>query len=153
MHFLRTNAALIAALHDAAANVRLYAAQSLGLLGQTSPEVTAGLREGLRKAQSGSIRRDSARFLGQVGLADAATINALWHGLLDNYDDVRMACAQALAQLGRRFPAITPSLEARFIEAIQDPKFDKPDNTSRPAYDYAYDGLWLLVVGGEVEEA
>jgi HEAT repeat protein len=146
--------ALSAALHDAEANVRLYAAQSLGLSGHTSPEVTAGLREGLRKAQSGSMRRDAARLLGQVGLADAATLNTLWRGLLDDYDDVRTACTLALAQMGKRLPAITQSLEARFVEAIQDPNFNEPDQVAgRPAYDYAFDGLWSLVVSGEFDKA
>ncbi len=146
-------AALLAALHDAEAEVRSSAAVSLAKLGQTSPEVIEGLLEGLRKAESWSIRRDSARFLGQIAQADEATLDALWDGLLDDDNDVRTACAQALAQLGRRFPTITQSLEARFVEAIQDPKFDERDKfIDRPAYDYAYDGLWLLVVGEELEE-
>ena len=147
-------AALVTAQYDADANVRFAAAVSLAQLGSASPEVIAGLLEGLRQAESQSVRQDSARFLGQMGQADEATLDTLWHCLLDDLGDVRTACAQALAQLGRRFPAIMQSLEARFIEAIQDPKFDKPDKyEGRPAYDYAYDGLWLLVVGGEFEEA
>ena len=49
-------AALITALHDADVGVRSSAASSLARLGQTS-----------RKAESWSIRRDSVRFLGQIG--------------------------------------------------------------------------------------
>jgi ribosomal protein S9 len=92
--------------------------------------------------------------LGQFGQADVATLDALWGGLLGDRDDVRTACTQALARLGRRFPSISQSLEARFVEAIRDVKADEPDKFGgRPAHDYAYDVLWLLVVGGELEEA
>jgi len=145
--------ALLTTLHDADARVRFSAARSLAQLGQTSPEAIAGLLEGVRKAKSSSTRRDSARFLGQIGQADEATLDALWHGLLGDRDDVRTACTQALARLGRRFPSISQSLEARFIKAIQHAKFDEAGEFGgRPAYDYAYDGLWFLVVGGEFEE-
>jgi len=144
--------ALLTALHDEEAGVRSSAARSLGQLGQASPEVSAGLREALHEATPWSIRRDSARFLGQIGQGDEATLNALWSGLLDSDNDVREACAQALARLGRQISTITQDLEAKFVEAIQDPKFEKPDNAGRPAYDYAYDGLWFLVIGGEIEE-
>jgi hypothetical protein len=38
------------------------------------------------------------------------------------------------------------------MQALEQPEFDKRDNISeRSAHDYAYDGLWLLVVGGEIE--
>ncbi len=148
-----TTTALLTALHDADADVRSIAARSLTQLSQTSPEVTDGLREGLLKA-SRPIRRDSAHVLGQIGQADKATLNAVWHGMLDDDNDVRTASAQALARLGRRFPTIRQSLEARFVEAIRDAKFDEPYKYGRhQAYDYAYEGLWLLVVGGELEEA
>jgi hypothetical protein len=76
----------------------------------------------------------------------------LWLGLLDEYFDVRTACAKALAQLGRRFPNAVEAIERKFIEAIEDPRFDKPDSViNRSGHDYAYGGLWLLVVGGELQ--
>ncbi len=143
--------ALLTALHDQNAIVHSYAAQSLGQLGQASPEVSAGLREALHKAKDRSTRRDSVGFLGQIGQGDEATLNALWRGLLDSDNDVRAASAQTLAQLGRQISTITQGLEAKLVEAILDPKFEKSDNTGRRAYDYAYDGLWFLVIGGEIE--
>ena len=74
------------------------------------------------------------------------------HGLLDNNYDVRIACAEALAQLGQRFPNEVEAIEKKLIQAIDDPAFDKLDSVvGRSGHDYAYEGLWLLVVGGELK--
>jgi energy-coupling factor transporter ATP-binding protein EcfA2 len=144
--------ALIDALHDTDATVRYVAAQSLGRLAQPSPEVIKVLLEGLHQDNYRSVRRDSARLLGQIGQSDEQTIQALWHGLLDEENNVRTACTQALAQLGRRFPNAVKVIERKLIEAIEDQEFEKPDSLfGRSGHDYAYDGLWWLVVGGELQ--
>ena len=69
---------------------------------------------------------------------------------MDEANYVRTACTEALAQLGRRFPGAAETIERKFLQAIEDPEFDKPDSTRRSGHDYAYNGLWLLVVGGEL---
>jgi HEAT repeat protein len=143
--------ALIAALHDADDRVRFYAAESLGKLGQYSPEVIDVLLETIDQATHWP-QLDSAKLLGKIGHNDELTIQALRHGLVDDYSDVRTACAEALAQLGRRFPDASETIEKKLMQAIEDPAFDKPDlNSQRSGHDYAYVGLWLLVVGGEIE--
>ncbi len=135
-------AALVAALHDSDARVRSNAAESLGRLGQASPEVIRGLCEAVQEAGESVIRRDAAQLLGRIGQGDNVVIDALWHGLLDENDQVRSASAQALAQIGRRNTAIAELIEKRFVEAIHDPKFKRGDR--------AYEGLWSLVVSSEI---
>jgi hypothetical protein len=146
--------ALLNALeHDPEAEIRYQITLIQGELGQVNPEVITMLIEALLNSTSWSVRQDSARFMGQLGQSDEATVQALWRGLLDEDNDVRTACAQALAQLGRRFATATKAIEMKLFQAIQDPEFDKPDSqySKRSGHDYAYDGLWLLVVGGEIE--
>jgi len=146
------NPFIISALHDAEADVRSNAAQSLAQLAQASPEVFVVLLEALSQAKDISVRRDIARLLGQVGQSDEQTIQALWKGLLDENYELRTACAEGLAQLGQRFSTAAETIEKKFIQAIEDPTFDKPDSDiRRSGREYAYDGLWLLVVGGELQ--
>jgi HEAT repeat protein len=145
--------ALMAALGDDEVAVRYRAAGSLGQLGQASPQVVGMLLEALQKASNWSVRRDAGRLLGQFGAAKESFILALWRGLLDMDKGVRTACAEALARLGRRFPEAAGVIAAKLVQAIRDPKFDKPDVlTRRSGHDYAFEGLWLLVSGGEGEE-
>jgi len=144
--------ALVAALGDENVEVRYLAAQSLGQLGQASPEVVAALIESLRHADSWSARRDAARLLGENGTAEKPLVVALWRGLLDEDDDVRTACAEALARLGRRFPDAAETIAEQLVQAIKDPAFEGPDKyQGRTGHDYAFDGLWLLVAGGAPE--
>jgi energy-coupling factor transporter ATP-binding protein EcfA2 len=144
--------ALITALQDTVAGVRSNVAQSLGQLAQPSPEVIDVLLETLQRVKDRSVGPKSASLLGQIGQSDEQTLQALWHGLVDEDYNVRSACAQALVQLGRRFPNDSQAIERKLIQAIEDPAFDKPDSMlKRSGHDYAYDGLWLLVVGGELE--
>jgi HEAT repeat protein/energy-coupling factor transporter ATP-binding protein EcfA2 len=144
--------ALIDALHDSDASVRSSAAQSLAKLTQPSSEIIDVLLEAFQRDEGWLARRNSARLLGQIGHNDAQTLQALWQGLVDKDNDVRTACAEALAQLGRRFPDATEKIEREFIQAIEDPAFDKPDSIGRSSgHDYAYNGFWLLVVGGELQ--
>ena len=103
---------------------------------QASPEVVDELYEALQKASSTTIRLEAARLLGQIGRGDSATVDVLLSGLLDEDDEVRSACAQALARLGKRRTTMPPLIEEHLVQAIQDPQFGKPDRVrGRPAYD------------------
>ncbi len=150
-------AGLLKMLEDSTVGVdiRYRAARSLIGLGQVSPKATAVLVETLRRAEYSSVRRDAAHLLGLIGQANKATLDGLRHGLLDAESEVRIACAQALAWLGKRFPAAAQGIAERFIRAMKSPHFAKPDKDrfiGRPGYDYAYDGLWWLVAGEEEED-
>jgi len=127
---------LVSAPHDARTGVRMQAAWGLGQLGQASPEGVDELYEALQKASSTTIRLEAARLLGQIGRGDSATVDVLLSGLLDEDDEVRSACAQALARLGKRRTTMPPLIEEHLVQAIQDPQFGKPDRVrGRPAYD------------------
>jgi HEAT repeat protein/energy-coupling factor transporter ATP-binding protein EcfA2 len=130
---------LLTALDDDDANVRYRAAWSLGQLGQASPQVAEILTEVLQKVDDWTRRYDAARLLGQVVTVDESLVLALWSGLLDEDGDVRAACAEALSNLGRRFPAASDAIAAKLVQAIRDPEF--------AGHDYAFDGLWLLMAG------
>ncbi len=155
-------AALTVAFQQAAeTDVRSMAAWSLVQLRQVSfPLVESTLLEGVQEAKYASIRSDCARLLGEMGQADEPTQQVLWYGLLDRYGDVRAACEQALVRLAQRFPEALVSIKDKLVQVLTDPAFKQLDapvpdepGIERPAYDYAYDGLWLLVVGGELEKA
>jgi HEAT repeat protein len=143
---------LVTALQDEEASVRYQAVVSLGLVGEKSTQVITMLIEALSKAEDWHVRLDAARLLGQIGRGDKAIFDALWNGLLDEVDDVRSACAQALVQLSKQTSSMTQELEARLLQAIDDPMFGKLDYRRRPATNYVYDALWLLLVGEGDEE-
>ena len=131
------------------AEVRYGAATSLGQVGQVGQAMLTIRREQLQRDDSWARRRDAGRFLGQMGLGDEATIVALWRGLLDRNNDVRTACAQAMALMGRRFPEKAEAIMAKLVLALSEPEFDQPDDIKkRTGHDYAFDALWLLVTGG-----
>ncbi len=143
---------LMELLKDEDATVRRMAAQSLIQVGETRSEVVLLLLNGLQELESWPERQSCAVSLGQIGYADGQIISGLLKGLLDRDNDVRKACAEALANLGRHVPDAASVITEHLINAIKDPAFEAPDEiVERPAYDYAYDGLWLLVVG-EAEE-
>jgi HEAT repeat protein len=140
--------ALIDALSDDDASVRSRAAGSLVQLGQASPQVLEILVEALQKTADWMTRQDAARLLGQAGAADEHLVLALWRGLLDSDNSVRAACAEALSNLGRRFPDAADAIAARLVQAIRDPEFDERDRlAARSGHDHAFDGLWLLMAG------
>jgi len=141
--------ALLDALHDVDAGVRYSAVSGLGQLAQPSPEVIDVLLEALYQAKDLLVRRNSAHLLGQIGQCDEPTVQALWYMLVDVDNYLRTSCTEALAQLAQRFPNHAGTIEKKLIRAIEDPEFDKLDDVKRSAHDYAYDGLWLLIVGGE----
>ena len=115
-------------------------------------EIILVLLEELKSSSDWSTRQDAARFIGRLGNGDEQNLRALYQGLLDEDNDVRTACVQGLVVLARRFPNVYQKVEKMFMQAIKQKKFDKQDNTKRSAHDYAYDGLWLLVVGGEIND-
>ena len=140
------------ALLDNKAIVRLAAARSLIKLGEVSQAVLAVLLKELYHAEGWFCRR-AALLIGQVGQGDKTTMDKLWQGLLDTDPTVRTACAQALAQLGRRFPDASTTIARMLVQTITDKTLDKPDSIlGRPVQDYAYDALWMLIVGGVFEE-
>ena len=79
------------------------------------------------------------------------SLQALYQGLLDEHHDVRIASVQGLIMLARRFPDVYDTVEKMFIQGIEQKEFDVQDDIKRSAHDYAYEGLWLLIVGGEIE--
>ena len=139
--------ALIQAFQHEDSEVRIRAAQSLGQLGQASPEVITALIQAFQH-ERWTIRRDAARILGQIAPSDETIILPLWRGILDSDDDVRTACAESLAALGRRFPETRDTIIHKLVHAITDEEFDEPDEVlARTGHDYAFGGLWLLVTG------
>lgn len=137
---------------DIEVDVRSMAAWSLVQLGHQGPGDISIFLDGLRGAKFPNVRSDCACLLGELGQADEQTQQALWHGLLDGRGYVRKACAQAFVQLSQRFPERQAGIESRLVQALANPAFkqqDDPDpdepGIERPAYDYAYDALWLIV--------
>jgi HEAT repeat protein len=144
--------ALLCALKDKSPTARAGSALALKQLNYPSSEtMIRALIDGLAKGGFGLVRAASAGLLGKIGKADELTIEALLCGLIDNLENVRTVCAQALAQLGYRFPNATRIIEKKLIRAIEDPEFDKLDDIGSPGHDYAYSCLWLLVIGSELE--
>lgn len=138
---------------DEVEDVRLQATVSLVRLTQkVSDETTNLLLDALKNSDDWSVRRDAAHFVGRLGESSEQNIQALYNGLLDKDNDVRTACMRGLVLFARRFPATYAPIEKLFTQALEQPEFDKQDNIERSAHDYAYDGLWLLVVGGEIED-
>jgi len=144
--------ALLDALHDNDQEVRYQAAQSLVQLGQASPEIVATLFEALRSTKSWSQHANVVRLLGYVGSSDPSTIEVLLQQMLDTQAIDGQRSAQALTLLGRRFPETADVIARRLVQVIEDPQFLKIDNAGRPLHERAYDGLWLLMVGGEIED-
>lgn len=102
----------------------------------------------MKQATSWSLRRDAARLLGQLVSAELATISDLLRVLLDRHNDVRAACAEALAQLAPRHPGQADTVAQRLVKVIGDPGYVKKDRYGqRSGQEYAYDALWKLVTG------
>lgn len=141
-------AVLTNALHDTSPDVSYQAAISLAKLGQASPEIVAMLLVTLQNAESWPYCRDAALLIGQLGQSNISTIQPLLRELLNRHSLVRAACAQALSQLGQRYPSTAETIATELVRAIEDPEFNRPDDSieRRPAYDYAFDGLWQLKV-------
>jgi HEAT repeat protein len=104
------------AVHDALklselAQDRLGAADTLTLLGQSSPEVEAVLLEAL-KSESASRRAQAARTLGIAGRGDQEITDALCAALGDPSQAVRMQSSEALGRLAQQKPKIVESLLA-----------------------------------------
>ncbi|GHO98495.1 NTPase [Reticulibacter mediterranei] len=147
---------LMDALSDEARQNCYQAAESLGRLRQVSPKMIAVLVEALAKAHNPRLRGNSALLLGKLGQDDNSIIDVLWNGLRrSEHNVVRSivcsACAESLALIGRRSIHSGEMIKSLVIQAITDTEFDKPDeDENRYVYDYAYDVLWFLEVGGEI---
>ena len=139
-------AALMKTLHDPSLEVCYQAAISLGKLGQATPDIVVMLLKALQNAENWLVRRDATLLLGQLDLSNQSTIPVLLHGLLDRHHLVRTTCAQSLAQLGQCFPNTAETIAAELVLAIENREFDKVDEEKRSAHDYAFDGLWQLMV-------
>ena len=134
-------------LGDDDANVRYRAAQSLGQLGQATPEVVQVLLDGAHLAPSWSTRRDYINLVGKIGKYDQQTVDVLLMGFTDQDNGVRAACAQALARLGQRNPEAVEEIASTLIQTLEDPRFGPVDPyAKRTGYDYAFDALWMLIV-------
>jgi len=156
-------AALLSALQiDGDVDVRASVACSLEQQGMVSHEILTALFEGLQVSSLWYVRERAAEILGERGQGDKSIIQALWQGLRDSNGYVRIACAQALVQIGQRFPTQAAMIERKLVQAIADPEFESVDTdtsefdddhvTRRPACDYAYDALWLLVANRKTGE-
>ncbi len=147
---------------DPDAAVRASAAWSLAQRDMVSHEMLTALSEGLQVSKHWYIREGAAEMLGKFGQDDESIIRALWQGLRDNDGYVRIACVQALVQIGQRLPTKAAMIESKLVQAIADPEFGSVDDTTempddnyvtrRPAYDYTYDALWLLVANRKTGE-
>jgi HEAT repeat protein len=143
--------ALYNSLHqDSDPEVRYVVAVSLGKLNHLTPDVVLTLQQALQDSRSWSTRSDSAYFLGKIDQVDEAVLESLLQGLLDEDNDVRTTCVNALALLGRHFPDTSVSIGSKLVQVIEDPLFERLDNKLLPAHEYAFNGLWLMVVSGEV---
>jgi HEAT repeat protein len=139
---------------DPDAAVRASAAESLVQGGLVAHEMLTALSEGLQVSRHWYVREGAAVLLGKFDQGDESTIQTLLNGLRDSDGYVRLACAEALVQIGQRFPTQAATIESKLVQAIADPAFESVDTTEmpddnfvtrRPAYDYGYDALWLLV--------
>ncbi|MGZ3617139.1 MAG: HEAT repeat domain-containing protein, partial [Ktedonobacteraceae bacterium] len=149
----KVKASLNKALYASDHRVRVKAVESLRLLGQMTNKVRATLLEVIQNLDYWSARSEAAILLGQIAPGDKPTVQALWRGLLDSNDKVRTSCAQALAQLGYRFPSIALEIAEKLKFSIENPEFDKPDIVvERSAHEYAFEGLWLIAASGVFRE-
>lgn len=147
--------ALMSALQDNDQRVRYEAAQSLGALGQSSPEIAVTLLEGIELSPKWSWQPlEGIRLLGNIGAADEATMKALVQTMLKQ-DNTSKASALALARLGQRFPEAVEHIASTFMHVLEIPLAQKPVRGRPSSYETAeaaYEGLWLLSMGGEVDD-
>ncbi|MFL5659698.1 MAG: NACHT domain-containing protein, partial [Ktedonobacteraceae bacterium] len=122
---------LVTALHDSDADVRYRAGQSLGQLGQVSPEAVAALVAALHDSDY-SVRRYAAGSLERLGHAPPEAVAALVAALHDSDAGVRLYAAQSLGQVGQTSPEAVAALAAVLHES--------DDNARRSA---AY-SLWRV---------
>ncbi len=146
--------ALMRALQDNDQRVRYEAAQSLGALGQSSPEIAAILLEGIESSPKWSWQPlEGIRLLGNIGAADEPTMKALLQTMLEQ-DDKGRESALALARLGQRFPEAVERIASTFMHVLEIPLAQKTVRGRPSSYETAeaaYEGLWLLSMGGEID--
>lgn len=145
--------ALISVLSDPDSDVRSRAATSLRRIEHIPSELIPLLVQSLHNTNYPSTSRDVASLLGELAPESQTIVHALLREFCKESSAVRSACTQALVLLGKRFPLIIPEIETKLLDAIHNVQYDKIDDSGRSGHDYAYDGLWLLVVGDEPERA
>ncbi len=135
--------------HD---ELRYRAAVILSRLSIESVVIEGVLLEGVQRADDWSTRIACVELLGQSNEYDTRIARTILTGLTDDDNDVRSACAQALAKLGQRWPAATEEVAEMLTRAIEDPAFGEPDRfDQRTGSDYAFDSLWMLITKEEAD--
>ncbi|MEM7535957.1 MAG: HEAT repeat domain-containing protein [Chloroflexota bacterium] len=129
-------------------DVRSCVAIGLAQLGQTSPEVITSLVAAFKSHDTYyDVRCDAARLVGELMTPDVDVLDTLRDGLLDDENGIRTSCSTAFARLGERFPDAVEGIVTLLVTAIDDLIFENVSMwDNRTAQDYAYDGLWQLVV-------
>jgi hypothetical protein len=148
--------ALTAALTHEDRDIRMIAADTLGQLRyepQTVVSLCAIWQQSMSDSDSWEIRRNATRWLAQHASNIHELLPLFRQALLDEHNDVRSAAAAGLAQFARRYPSHAAEIEDLLLTAIQDPAFEAEDrNYARTGQNYAYDGLWQLLVSETDEE-
>ncbi|MEK7486270.1 MAG: HEAT repeat domain-containing protein [Planctomycetota bacterium] len=110
---------LLEALQDEEWIVRREAAESLGGMGNTSPEVVTGLVGALHD-ENKDVRKKVAWALGKIGTDSTEAALALVEILKDSNPDVRYWGAWSLGELGAKAKGAIPEL----VETLKDPSPD-----------------------------
>ena len=113
---------LINAMHDADEHVRYAAAESLGQLGQSSPEVVKALDEALDDAND-LVRNAAAESLGQLGQSSPEAVRALISALHDTNDGVRAIAAYCLGQFTQSYPEVAQWLSDALYDYSDDVRY------------------------------
>ena len=104
--------ALLKALKDEDANVRVFAARALGAMGQDADNAVYALIETVKEDENAEVRRRSAEALGNIGRRAKPAIHTLRNALRDPSSAVRDAAS--------RQPRLRPCIEwARFQSCRQ----------------------------------
>jgi len=93
-------------LGDNDSNVRSKAAESLGKLGNSNPEVVFALIKSLGDKDT-YVRREAAESLGKLGNSNPEVVFALIKSLGDKDTDVRIKAAESLGKLGFFLPTVS----------------------------------------------
>ena len=107
---------LVEVLRDPEARVRVRAAEALWQVAQDPTGVA--LLAAVLGDEDGVLRRDAARFLGQMGPAARPAVPALVEALRDADDATRVPVAEVLGRIGPGAAAAVPAL----AEALREPE-------------------------------
>lgn len=142
--------ALKKALGGHNSQIRYSAAISLVKLGDATPDLLPTLVEGLQKSKLQPSRRDAARVLGKNYIEREDVREALYGQLLDTNNESRDVCIHMLVSWGRMSDNNRRLIKQWFRQVIENYELENTgDVRGRSGRDYAYDGLWALVVDTE----